>query len=340
MRGSGLSTATPVLTAPVSGRSKYAYLLVSFAIAGVLLYFSLRGIHWDRVWELMRNADGGYSGLLVLLFSIALFLRAFRWRVLLLAEAKVKVACAFHATSAGYLFNNVLPARAGELVRTMMVSRNAKASRTFVLTTALLERVADAIALVTISGIVLTLYTNGPEWLPRAAAPIAGMGLAAMIGIVIFPRSHGLFVAIVRRLPVGHHLGQRLEHILQQVINGVGSFHDPGRLTRFVLLTGVIWLLDAASAVLCARAIGLEMSFPLAMLLIAGLGLGSALPSTPGYVGIFQFVAVSILTPAGIGRSEAIAYILFWQVVSYVVYGIWGLIALARERPPQAAPVG
>ena len=68
------------------------------------------------------------------------------------------------------------------------------------------------------------------------------------------------------------------------------------------------------------------------MLLIAGLGLGSALPSTPGYVGIFQFVAVSILTPSGLGRSEAIAYILFWQAVSYLVYGFWGTIALVRDR--------
>lgn len=285
----------------------------------------------------MRSAHGGQSGLLVLLFSIALFLRAVRWRVLLLAEGKVKLAWAFYATSAGYLFNNVLPARAGELVRTMMVSRNAKVSRTFVLTTALLERVADAIALVTISGIVLALFATGPHWISKAAAPIAGMGLAATVGIVVLPRSQRLLFAILARMPVSGRLGERLNYLLRQVLSGVGSFHDVGRLSRFVLLTSVIWLLDATSAVICARAIGLDMGFPLAMLLIAGLGLGSALPSTPGYVGIFQFVAVTILTPAGLTRTEAIAYILFWQVVSYLVYGFWGMIALVRDRAPQPA---
>lgn len=330
-----IGTATPAV--PESSRSKYVYFAISTVIAAVLLYFSLRGIEWRRVWELMRSAHASQAGLLVLLFSISLFLRAVRWRVLLLAESRVKLGWAFHATSAGYLFNNVLPARAGELVRTMMVSRKAKISRTFVLTTAFLERVADAIALVTISGIVLALFTNGPDWLSRAAAPIAGVGVVALIAITLLPRSQKLLFLVLKRLPVGHKLGSKLEHVLQQILNGVGSFHDAGRLSRFVALTAVIWLLDATSAVVCARAIGLEIAFPLAMLLIAALGLGSALPSTPGYVGIFQFVAIGILTPAGLSRSEAIAYILFWQAVSYVVYGFWGTIAIVRDRAPHTA---
>lgn len=322
----------PVATPPKApSRARYIYLLLSLVLAGVLLYFSLRGIDWERVRTLMLSAQLSDATLLVLLFSLTLFLRAVRWRVLLLAESRVRLGSAFYATSAGYLANNVLPARAGELVRTMMVSRYAQVSRTFVLTTAFLERVADAIALVTISGIVLALFTNGPDWLSRAAAPIAGVGVAALVAIMLLPRSHGFLLAMLKRLPLGR-LHDKGEHVLKQVINGVGSFHDAGRLTRFVLLTGVIWCLDAASAVVGARAIGLTIAFPLAMLLIAGLGLGSALPSTPGYVGIFQFVAVSILTPSGFGRSEAIAYIIFWQAVSYVVYAFWGTIALIRDR--------
>ena len=324
------AASVPPLT-QANSRAKYVYLLFSLGLAGVLLYFSLRGIDWGRVWTLMSSAHLTDAGLLVLLFSIALFLRALRWRVLLLAESSVHLDSAFYATTAGYLANNVLPARAGELVRTMMVSRYACVSRTFVLTTAFLERVADAIALVTISGIVLALFTNGPDWLSRAAVPVAGVGMAALIAIMILPRSHGLLLTIMKKLPLGR-LHAKGEHVLRQFLNGVSSFHDAGRLTRFVLLTGVIWCLDAASAVVGARAIGLTIAFPLAMLLIAGLGLGSALPSTPGYVGIFQFVAVSILTPSGVGRSEAIACILFWQAVSYVVYGFWGTIALVRDR--------
>jgi uncharacterized membrane protein YbhN (UPF0104 family) len=69
-----------------------------------------------------------------------------------------------------------------------------------------------------------------------------------------------------------------------------------------------------------------------AFLLMAGLGLGSALPSTPGYVGIYQFVAVRVLTPFGFSRTDAIAYILVAQALSYVVIGLWGSVGLWHYR--------
>ena len=70
----------------------------------------------------------------------------------------------------------------------------------------------------------------------------------------------------------------------------------------------------------------------MAFLLIAGLGLGSALPSTPGYVGIYQFVTVTILTPFGFSRTDAIAYILVAQALGYAVIGFWGSLGFWRYR--------
>ena len=64
----------------------------------------------------------------------------------------------------------------------------------------------------------------------------------------------------------------------------------------------------------------------------ARIGLGSALPSTPGYVGIYQFVAVSVLTPFGFSRADAIAYILVAQALSYAVIGVWGSLGIVRYR--------
>ena len=70
-------------------------------------------------------------------------------------------------------------------------------------------------------------------------------------------------------------------------------------------------------------------------LLLASLGLGSALPSTPGYVGIFQFVAVTVLLPFGFSRTDAIAYILVAQAMGYIVIGFWGALGLIRYRRAQ-----
>jgi uncharacterized protein (TIRG00374 family) len=304
----------------------------SIALACVLLYYSLRGIEWRRVGLILATARLSWVTSYCLLSSIALALRAFRWRILLRAAGDVPVSIAFWATAAGYFGNNFLPARAGEVVRTMMISARCGLSKTFVLTTALSERMADAIALVTISALVLLTLPSQPGWLARAAKPFAIAGIGSVVAIAVLPWLEPLMLRLLSRIPFPAGLSRTLLHLIEQVVHGIRSFHDPGRVAGFLSLTAVIWCIDATGAVFVGRAMGLELHIPWAFLLITGLGLGSALPSTPGYVGIYQFVAVSVLMPFGIARTDAIAYILLLQASSYVVITIWGLLGLWRLR--------
>jgi len=115
-------------------------------------------------------------------------------------------------------------------------------------------------------------------------------------------------------------------------LRGLRAFHDARRLSGFLALTVLIWCLDALGTVIGGAALGFRIPISVAFLLVAGLGLGSALPSTPGYVGIYQFVAVTVLTPFGFSRTDAIAYILVAQALMYVVIGFWGSIGLWRYR--------
>jgi uncharacterized membrane protein YbhN (UPF0104 family) len=311
------------------------YWVLSLALAAVFLYFSLRGIEWSSVWATLRSARWGLVGASVVAMSANLFLRSYRWRVLLSAQQKVPVPLAFWATSSGYLGNNVLPARAGEVIRTLMIARRTGMSKAFVLTTALSERVVDAIALITISSVVLLTLPTQPGWLANAAKPFAVLGLGGAAAIALLPAFEAFWFKFLARMPVPERLRHPIEHILEQVLNGIRSFHDAGRLFRFLGLTAVIWCIDGVTTVLAASSIGVLIHLPVAFLLVAGLGLGSALPSTPGYVGIYQFVAVSILTPFGLSKSAAIAYILLFQALSYGVILLWGLIGLARQRDAQ-----
>ncbi len=267
-----------------------------------------------------------------MLVSLGLFLRGLRWRVLLRSRAPVNIASAFWATAAGYLGNNFLPARAGELVRTMMISARWNLSKTFVLTTALSERMSDAIALVIISSIVLLTLPFRPGWLDRAAKPFGIVGLCGVLAIVVLPKLEHVWTYLLRLMHFPPALRDKLIQILEQILIGMRTFHDAGRLFRFALLTCGIWFSDATGTIIGMRALGMSVSLPVAFLLITGLGLGSALPSTPGYVGIYQFVAVSVLVPFGFSRTDAIAYILLAQALQYVAITAWGLLALTRSR--------
>jgi uncharacterized protein (TIRG00374 family) len=318
--------------APAPARSKVLHWTIAFALAAVLLYYSLRGIDWGQVWSTLATTRLDYIGYMVATTTGSLILRAVRWRVLLQAGGPVSMPTAFWATCAGYFGNNFLPARAGEVVRSMMVDAEAGLGRTFVLTTALSERIVDAIALVLISSVVLLTLPVRPGWYGSAAKPFALIGICGVLGIAILPKLDRLWHHLLDRAPVPERFRGKLKHILEQVMFGLRAFHDTRRLLSFLALTAVIWFMDAVGAILGARSLGLTLTVSMAYLLITGLGLGSALPSTPGFVGIYQFVAVTVLTPFGFSRSAVIAYTLLLQVLQYLSTGIWGLFALWRFR--------
>ena len=301
-------------------------------LAAVLLYYSLRGIEWRQAARIAAGAAPGLLLLAAALTTTTLFLRACRWRILLNAEGTVSVSTVFWATAAGYFGNNFLPARAGELVRTVIVSSQSGLESAYVLATALSERVADAIALVTTSAVTLLMLPARPGWLAGSVRLYAVFGLLGAVGITVLPLLAPLVNRAIARAPVGDALRPKLIAIVTHGLRGIRAFHDARRLSGFVGLTIVIWNLDVLATVIGLAALGFSVPVAAAFLLIASLGLGSALPSTPGYVGIYQFVAVTVLTPFGLSRTAAITYILVAQALMYVVIGFWGSWGLWRYR--------
>lgn len=308
--------------------------IVAVALALVLLYFALRGVEWSRVGQTIAGAQWQYLVIGTVTSIFSMWLRAFRWRILLNSEegplGKLSISNVFWSVSAGYLGNLVLPARAGELVRTYLVSTKSGLTKTYVLTTALGERVVDAIALILFSSIAMMTVAAKPEWMERMARSLAAVAALAALSVAILPYVHGIIETILHKLPMPHGLRDRIIGLIEQVMLGLRSFHDVRRFGAFTGLTLIIWCGDTIGAMLTAIALNLHVTFPVALLFISALGLGSALPSTPGYVGIFQFVAVTVLGPFGIGKDQAIAYVLLMQAISSVVFLVFGSIGLVK----------
>ena len=292
----------------------------------------MRGVDWSRVGRTIAAAQWRYLAGVIGITAFTYFLRALRWRILLNAETRFSVATVFWANMAGYLGNNFLPARAGELIRSFIISGRSSLSKTYVLTTALGERLMDVIVLVLSSSLVLLGVDPKPHWmqeLSRTMAIVAGVGA---ISIILLPHSGGLLERLLHCIPMPGGVRNHLLRFAGQILQGLRAFHNWRRLTGFVLLTAVIWICDAFGVVTGARALGIDISFQVALLLLTGLGLGTSLPSTPGYVGIYQFVGVTVLTPFGVSRDAALAYILVAQALRYLVMLAFGLPGLYRLR--------
>jgi uncharacterized protein (TIRG00374 family) len=306
--------------------------ILSILLAGVLLYFTLRGVDWGQVGRTIAAAQWSYILLGAAITTGSFFLRSIRWRILLNAGARFSVGTVFWANMAGYLGNNFLPARAGEWIRSYLIGKNSSLSTTYVLTTALGERLMDVIALVLGSSLVLLGMDAKPQWMEGLSRTMAILAGAGAIAILVVPHTGNLVDRILGRLPMPRRLRTLLLRLSGQILLGLRAFHSWGRMAGFVILTVVIWTADAAAAISGAHALGIDLSFRVALLLLTGLGLGSALPSTPGYVGIYQFVAVTVLMPFGVSRDAALAYILIMQVTGYLVVLVFGLPGFYRLR--------
>jgi uncharacterized protein (TIRG00374 family) len=313
----------------------------AIGLAAVLLYKALNGVEWSRVWRTVVAARWQYLAGGALISVVSYFLRALRWRILLNAGVTqpLPVRMVFRANMAGYLGNNILPARAGEVIRSLIVSSQSALSRAYVLTTALGERMMDAIVLVLWGSLTLSQVPSKPTWMEGVARTMALVAGAGAVTLTVLPHAGGLVQRVVHRLPFPPALKERLRLMAGQILLALRAFHHVRRFVGFAAFTVAIWSADAASMMVSSRGLGLHMHLAAAVLLLTAMGLGSALPSTPGYVGIYQFVSVTVLGPFGIGRDEALAYSLVTQALGYVVIAILGAPALYRSMPGRIRPV-
>lgn len=303
---------------------------VALLLAAVLLYFAFRGVDWSELFGQLQSARPQVVGLIFLTYSCSYVCRGVRWSVLLRAGGFVPVPTAFWGTAVGYLGNSFLPGRAGEVIRSAMVSRATHLDLGFVLATALTERVLDAAALVVIGLVALATVPTLPPALVDATRLMAVVGSLGLVGLLLAPRFEGVVHAGLGRLPFVGARRVKLLDLASRFLLGLRSIQNPGRALRFFGLTAVIWTLDALAATMVAWALDLPFEIKLGFLLIAALGLSSAAPSTPGFVGIYQIVAVAVLRPFGVGQSAALAFILLLQGITYCVVLTWGLPALWR----------
>ncbi len=303
-------------------------LVVALALAALLLVLAFRGVDWAAMWDRLRQARFALLGLAFLTFTGSYFIRGLRWRILLSADRPVSPLTAFWGICAGYLGNSFLPARAGEVVRSALIARKTGISVSYVLATAVVERVLDVAALVLISAGAVAALGSVPAWLVAATRVMAALAVAGIAAFFVIPRIHRQLEWLLARLVRAEGLRTRLAGLLAQALLGLRSVQSVPRAAGFVGLTAVIWLADAGSFIIVARAFSLTLALPQALLLLAALGLASAAPSTPGYVGIYQFVAVTVLAPFGFTSAAALAFILGAQAVIYAVVIVWGLLGL------------
>jgi uncharacterized protein (TIRG00374 family) len=231
--------------------------------------------------------------------------------------------------------NNLLPARLGDLFRVTNLGR-VGISGGFALATVFVERVLDTGFLVFLSAIALGSRHDVPEWLGRASRVLAGVACSGLVFALLMP-FFGPAVLRVGGICVPGRWLAKFEHLVEQFLLGLGGLRHARRMLGFMLMTATIWSLDGAGAWELGRGVGADLSPVLTVLLLTSVALASAVPLSPGNLGVYQMVAVAVLTPLGVDRARALALSIALQFLIIANLLFWGLGSFwflgGRHRP-------
>jgi uncharacterized protein (TIRG00374 family) len=270
--------------------------------------------------------------LLVAFVGVDIALRAVRWRMLLAPLASVTYRATLSSLLVGYLANNVLPARLGEIVRSHDLGRRANVSRPAILGTIVVERVVDTLVVVAIAAIaILVLSVRGIV----ASAVLVGLAVTALLvlGVAVGIYAHRLpgaerVAALLERWP-------RVRSILVRLRSGLAVAQDARAMGGAIVLSLASWSCTVLAFAAAAQAVGVEPTIGQAALLAAGTNLATAIPAGPGYVGTWELATVTIAASVGIPAAPALAFAVLVHVVTLAMTSIGGaIVLLADARNP------
>jgi uncharacterized protein (TIRG00374 family) len=320
--------------------SRWAW-IIGLAVTLGFLAWAVRGTRWDEVLAGLRAVNPLLLLASTLLATLTFPLRAIRWRVMLRDErgAPFPWAPLWHAVAIGFMANNLLPARAGEFGRAYVISRQVPVRFTTALASIGVERVFDALVMLALMAVAIvapsfpahaTVFGTELSSLAGRTAVLFGAVFVLSFVVVLRPAPWlALFERVVRAL-FPARLAGKLAAIAEGLVAGLEVLKRPGRFAAVLFWSFVLWLTNAASFAVCFRAFGLHVPLEGAFLLQGILGFAVALPSSPGFVGVFEKGTQLTLQIYGIGPSLALAYAAAYHLTGFVPVTALGLYSLSR----------
>lgn len=304
----------------------------------MLLFVLLRSVDVHELTTQLARTRWGWVLLSVALGLAGLFARAFRWRWLF--PPGVEPPGVVPATMIGYMANNVLPLRAGELVRIYAAARRLRQSEPLsatqafwlVAATIVIERVLDSLAIVLILAVLVFLIPvpAGVEWGAGILLALDVVGIAVLITMARNPALGRRLVArLTGRWPAAARTALAM---FDTALRGLDGIRTPAHVVRVAAWTAVIWLLPATAAWAMLHAMHLELPFVAGWVVLAFVGLGISVPSAPGYLGVWHFAAKLALEIFGVAPSAAVAYALVYHASAAVPITLVGWLYLLREH--------
>jgi glycosyltransferase 2 family protein len=311
---------------------------IGLAVTGVTLWLALRGVDPQALARDLAKADLPLVlGISIPAYGLMIWLRALRWRYLTDAIAPLSTAPLFRATAVGFLANNVLPLRMGELVRAWALAREQRLGVAPVVGTIVLERVIDGLVVIAMATAIFGVRGSRSGDGLVVGLPLLAGAVLPLGGVLLMRFAPGRAAALTRfcaRWLLPGRIGASLEDLVRRMSEGLGSIQGGTHLWWVALHSVLIWGVIGVVPFLAGfAALGIDLGDPVRTLaasyvVLTAVGIAVALPSAPGFFGPYHLAAREALARFGVGEGQALAlgtlsHAVFWVTTSAI--GLWVL---------------
>jgi uncharacterized protein (TIRG00374 family) len=279
----------------------------------------------------LAHAQPVPCALIVVFVLASLTTRAARWQVYFLPRRRVPFNPLLGTLAISYMASTFLPFRAGELVRAVFLAQRERIPVPGIVGTILLEKLFDFLAIGVILALLIVLAP-----LP-GAAQVAGISISTVIvlgfGFVVAlavwrEPTLALIARFERLLPRAITRRVRLEQTARHFAEGTDSLREPGLWALLLGWTAVTWVCSVGSTLAGTLALDVQPGLAALLFVVVLTSTGQAVPSSPGYIGVYHAAAVLALTAFGVDANTALGIALITHALSYGSLVVVGLIAL------------
>jgi hypothetical protein len=308
-------------------------LAVGIVISLLFLYFSVRKLEWGEAWRLL--AAGNYWWLIpaTLLLLLINWIRGYRWRLLMYPDTTISLTRIFHFVNIGYLFNNVFPAKAGEVVRAVLAGRMISGGIGQAFSTLLIERLLDVLTVVILLMILIPVLAL-PAWAVQGGLLFGGVAIVGTIVLLVLAhfgaRGVDWLWRLVGRLPlIGH---DKVREALVNLLEGFAVLKNGRALPGILISSVLIWVGYAVFNYVIMIALNMQyLPFSAAALVLCTTGMSMIVPSLPGGIGPFELAGVQALALFRVSQSDGFGYTLGLHLYTILAMDVFGVVGLLVE---------
>ena len=304
-------------------------LLIGIIVSSILIYFSIKGIEFDKIFMGMNKAKYAFLIPVVLLVLCISFLKSFRWGIILSPMEKISQKKLYPITCVGLMAIVLIPMRIGELMRPYLLKRKSHIPLSSALGTIYIEKVFDSLMLLLIMFFII-FSSNLPGWVLKAGYSflITFVILVCLMFTLYFKTqiSLKLIRPLLNKFP--QKINMRIEQFVKNFVDGFKIISSPKRFVYTLLLSILIWLFSALAiySISCFQNLQLPLLSSFVVLFITTIGL--SLPSAPGFLGNFQFACIMALSMFNLPKSDALAFSMVFYFFGICINIFLGLVFL------------